>query len=180
MKIRIKCPVCGAILEVVDNPANYEKNVTCPNCKQKNKFKAFKRIIPAETPAGGDETQIEFHRDTTPGYLLDKTTGRRYALNVGRQLVGRKPQKTPPKADIPIETKDPGMSREHLYLDVMKGRDGHYHIYASNAKNLNPTYINDAILKDGDKVGIKHGDILRLCDTPLQYVGNVIDDETTL
>ncbi len=181
--IRIKCPVCGAILEAVDNPANAEKSVKCPNCQQRNKFKDFKRILPtvsAPVASENDETQISCMRKESIGYLLDKATGRRYPLREGKQLVGRKPYKSPPKADIPIETTDQGMSREHLYIDVMAGRDGRFHVYASNAKNQNPTEINGIQLMDGDKVGIRHGDVIKLCDTKLVFVSTPVNDETEI
>lgn len=181
-KIRIKCPVCGAILEAVDDPANAEKNVKCPNCLQRNRFKVFKRIVPAQAPIASedDDTQIASMRKESAGYLLDRLTARRYPLKEGKQLVGRKPHKSPPRADIAIETTDQGMSREHLYIEVMAGRDGRYHVYVSNAKNQNPTEINGTRLADGDKVGIRHGDIIKLCDTQLIYVGTPVDDETEI
>lgn len=181
-KIRIKCPVCGAILEALDDPANVEKNVKCPNCNQRNKFKDFKLIVPSLTPIASenDETQVATKRNDSVGYLLDRETCRRYPLREGKQLIGRKPHKNPPKADIPIETTDQGMSREHLYIEVMSGRDGRYHVYVSNAKNLNSTEINGIVLADGDKVSIKHGDVLKLCDTQLVYISTPVNDETAL
>lgn len=180
-KIRIKCPVCGAVLEAMDDPANAEKYVKCPNCQQRNKFKDFKRMAAsAPIPTVEDETHVQKMRKEFPGYLMDRVSSRRYPLREGKQLVGRKPHKSPPKADVPIETTDQGMSREHLYIDVMAGRDGRYHIYASNAKNQNPTEINGITLADGDKVAIRHGDILKLCDTELVFVGTPINDETVL
>ena len=146
--IRIKCPVCGAVLEVLDDPANAEKNVKCPNCQQRNKFNDFKRVLPAPVPVSPeqDETHIDVMREESAGYLLDRMTGRSYPLHKGKQLVGRNTHKSAPKADIPVETADLGMSREHLFIDVMSGRDGRYHIYVSNAKNQNPTQINGAPL----------------------------------
>lgn len=181
-KIRIKCPVCGAILEVLDDPANAEKNVKCPNCQQRNKYKDFKRIIPSPAPvvSENDETQIASMKKDLAGYLLDRLTGRRYPLREGKQLVGRKPHKSTPKADIPIETTDQGMSREHLFIEVMVGRDGRYHVYVSNAKNQNPTEINGNRLADGDKISIRHGDVIKLCDTQLIYLGTPVNDETEI
>lgn len=60
-KIRIKCPNCGAVLEAVDNPANFDKFVTCPNCKVRNKFQDFVKI--------NDDTVIAVHKKGTIGYL---------------------------------------------------------------------------------------------------------------
>ena len=177
--IRIKCPNCGAILEVVDNPANAGKNVTCPNCKVRNKYSAFKRVI-LRRPVEDDTTQICVRKEDNIGYLIEELSRVQYPLKEGRNLVGRLTKKSPTKADVAIETNDLGMSRAHLYLDVVQGVDGHYHVYASNAKNKNETTINGAKLENGDKIGLKHGDVLKLCDTTLIYVGTPINDETEL
>ena len=181
-RIRIKCPVCGAVLEAFDDPANAGKNVRCPNCLQRNKFIDFKKIVPLPSPVTpeNDETQIAQVKNDLVGYLMDRATYRRYPLSEGKQIVGRKPHRSHPKADIPIETTDQGMSREHLCIEVMAGRDGRYHVYVSNAKNQNPTEINGVKLEDGDKVGIKHGDVIKLCETQLVYVSTPVNDETEI
>ena len=69
-KVRIKCPVCGVILEADDNPSNYEKNVTCPNCRTKNKFSAFKRVLPVSSPVEDSSTVIRAVSTDTIGALL--------------------------------------------------------------------------------------------------------------
>ena len=178
-KIRIKCPNCGAILEAADDPANAGKSVRCPNCKVRNKFNDFKRVI-IRQPSEDDSTQICACLKGDAGYLMEEISRIRYPHKEGRNLVGRKTIKTPSMADVPIETADLGMSREHMYLDVVRGVDGYYHVYASNAKNKNETTINGVKLEDGDKIGLRHGDVLKLCDTRLVYVGTPINDETEL
>ena len=181
-KIQIKCPVCGALLEAFDDPANYTKNVTCPNCKHKGKFTSFlqPKVCPVAARPVNDDTVVSLSRKGSIGYLLDKITGQFYPLKEGRQIIGRKTTRTPSKADVPISTNDQGMSREHLCIDVILGNDAQYHVYASNAKNQNPTTINGKLLEANDKVGVKHGDIIRLCETPLQYVGTPINDSTII
>ena len=90
-KIHIKCPVCGAILEAFDDPANYSKNVTCPNCRHKGRFTSFippkKDAYPAEPI--DDVTVVNQSRKGAVGYLLDKSTGIVYPLREGKQIVGR-------------------------------------------------------------------------------------------
>ena len=186
-KIRIKCPSCGVILEAVDNPANAGKYVVCPSCKVKNHFEDFKRVVAASapkpaTPAPSDDRThiVPRAKAESAGYLLDLLTQKVYPLQEGRQLVGRMTYKTAPKADILIVTEDSGMSREHLFLEVVKARDGRFHVYASNAKNQNPTFINGNPLETGDKIGIRHGDVLTLCNTHLRYVGTPVEDQTVL
>lgn len=187
--IRIKCPVCGAILNAKDDPSNVKKSVTCPNCKERRKFTEFKVIVPvapAAAEAGqepvADETQVCIRRrpESSPGYLLDKATGLSYPIPAGEHFVGRKTSKSPSKADIAIETTDRGMSRLHLKVLCSLAQDGRYHVSVSNAENKNPTLVNGETLVDGDVVGIKHGDILTLCETRLEFVGNPVEDRTEL
>ena len=180
-KIRIKCPFCGAILETLDNPANYAKSIVCPNCKTKNKFKDFKKIMPkAVTAPEDDVTQVNSVSRDNIGCLVEIKTQRRYSLHEGKNLIGRLTTKTPPLADIPIETRDMGISRKHLYIDVMKGRDGLFHAYVYNANNKNATLINGVVLEDDDKIGLKNNDVITLCETKLRYVGSTVDDKTEI
>ena len=189
--IRIKCPNCGAELDVYDDPANVKKSVTCPNCKVRNKFTAFKLVAPAkevpQTPPAGDKTQESDEQEKTqiktkkkpavdPGYFEDKATGMRYDIPDGASTVGRKTTKTPSKADIPVLTSDQFMSRVHMKVQANIGKDGLYHVYVSNAENKNPTLINGKELKGDDVVGVKHGDTLQLGDTMLVYKGSASDE----
>lgn len=179
-KVQIKCPVCGVILEADDNPENYEKNVICPNCRTKNKFSSFKRVLPASFPIEDSSTEIKTVTNETIGALMDPLTGRKYPLSEGRNLIGRMTHKTPSKASVPIPTDNRSMSRSHLFIDVIKGADGHYHAYASNASNQNETRINGVLLEDDDRLSLKHQDVLSLSGTELIYIGNPVDDETVL
>ena len=187
--IRIKCPVCGAILNAKDDPSNVRKSVTCPNCRERRKFTEFKVIVPVDpspVDAGqepvADETQVVLRRrpESSPGYLLDKATGQCYPIPAGEHFIGRKTSKSPSKADIAIETTDRGMSRLHLKILCSLAQDGRYHVSVANAENKNPTLVNGERLIDGDVVGIKHGDVLTLCETRLEFVGNPVEDRTEL
>ena len=176
-RIKIKCPNCGVLLGVKEPPKDVEKIITCPNCKEKNKFCDYRPYVPKKVD---DETEIALPVKESVGQLVDTSTRRNYPLHEGVNLIGRMTYKTPPKADVPIVTEDLGLSRAHLYIQVMKGRDGHYHYYASNASNANPTYLNDKLLEEGDKVGLKSGDKIRTSETVLRFEGNVFDDETEI
>lgn len=173
--IRIKCPNCGAVLGAVDHPANAQKMVVCPNCKVRNRFVDFKRVTPSKVD---DETRMDMFVEGPIGSLVDEKTHKEYPLKEGRNLVGRKPVRDVPKADIPIETDDKGLSRAHLYIDVIKGRDGRWHYYASNASNKNETRINGVKLEDDDRIGITHDDRITSSETTLRFEGTIIDDET--
>jgi hypothetical protein len=179
-KIRIKCPVCGILLEADDNPANYEKHVLCPNCKTRNKFSAFKRVVPVAPEEEDCTTVIREIADDAVGALVDVATGRSYPLREGRNLVGRMTYNSPPAATVPIVTENRKMSRSHLYIHVMRGADGRYHAYASNASNRNATTINGTVLEDGDMISLRYQDVLSLADTRLVYTGGKVNDETEI
>jgi len=169
--IRIKCPNCGAILTVTDNPANAGKNVKCPNCAIRSKYEEFRRI--AEPERCDDRTEIpgETNKPSdTPGKLRDEATGREYPLKEGTNLIGRMTYQSAPKASLPILTEDRGMSRAQFYIDTVMGRDGRYHSYIYNASNKNATSVNSEELQSSDKVGLKDGDIITVSHTKLQFV----------
>ena len=47
-----------------------------------------------------------------------------------------------------------------------------------DARNKNATEINGKKLKDGDMQTLRHGDVIRMNETPLTYIGTPIDDKT--
>lgn len=178
--VRIKCPVCGAILTVADNPSNVGKSVKCPVCKEKHPFTEFKAVqmikedsdrtslgmnLPPE-----DKTQLPVKPSVVSfGYLFDETKNRKYTLTSGTNLIGRKTYQTASAASIPIETEDLGFSRRHLYIDVMKGPDGIIRHYAYNAANKNETTINGVRIEVGDKLILHDSDVIRSASTTLIF-----------
>lgn len=183
--IKFKCPVCGTILMTTAATVDPDKVIRCPNCKEKRPFKEYKSVV-SKTAQEDDKTEYESDaktevnrpKDASPGHFVDRKTGAEYALSEGVFTMGRKPKKEPPFPDIQIVTDDLYMSRLHVKVDVRLAKDGHYHVRLSNAKNQNETYVNGEMLKDGDEVGLKHGDIVKLADTELEYVGTPVDDKT--
>ena len=182
--IRIKCPTCGKLLKLgvssesdlsKFDPSKKKGNLICPNCKEKQPWAAYKVI---EGKSDTDETQIVSPLHDTIGRLFDETTRKEYPLKEGRQLIGRMTYKAPPKADVPVETQDLGFSRSQFYLRVMKGRDGRYHTYISEASHSNPTFVNGQQLSPDDENVLKHNDRIAVSETTLRFIGTLIDDKT--
>ena len=180
-KIKIKCPFCGKILIVADNPANAGKRLRCPACKEMSDFEDFKRVVEQKV---SDETEVNLgSRTISDGFsLTDKLTGKSYKLHQGRNLIGRMTYKGTPKADVPICTEDMGFSREHLNIEVVRGCDGIFHCYASNASNKNDTFINGELLSGDDKIGLESGDQIKSSTTTLifHHSDSSFDDGTQL
>ena len=62
--IRIKCPVCGAILNAKDDPSNVKKSVTCPNCKET--ISVDEDVLSYDSircPKCGEKLEFEFDED---------------------------------------------------------------------------------------------------------------------
>ena len=176
--IKIKCPNCGAILSVYDDPSNERKSVRCPACNEKHKFVEFKIVTPMldedKTCIGGDsrgedKTELPNQIESSIGYLLNEADGHKYPLCEGLNLLGRMTYKQAPVASVPIVTEDRGFSRKHLYIEVTKGPDGQYRHYAYNAANKNATSVNETTLEEGDKVILHTGDRIESSKTILVF-----------
>lgn len=178
-KIRVVCPNCGKVLKLDNNPAYRDKLIKCPTCGVANPFTLFKPFVqPAKTGKNEEEdtTQIVKRHDDTSGYFMDDKTSLKYFIPDGeKSLFGRMTLQSPSKADVPIdvyysEGLDKGISRSHFWIQSVLSADGQYHVYISNAKNVNRTYINGVVLDDGDVVGLKDGDTVSCSNMVLRYV----------
>ena len=178
--IKIKCPTCGAILSVADDPSNIRKSVKCPVCEEKHRFTEFKSIQNKVeesdrtrlgiNPKQNDRTELPMlSRPASFGYLLDERHQRKYALRAGLNLIGRKTYQTIPVATIPIETDDLGFSRKHIYIEAITGPDGIVRHYAYNAQNKNETTVNGHPLRAEDKVILHDSDAIRSSSTLLIF-----------
>lgn len=193
--IRFKCPVCGVNLASKAISIDPEKIIECPNCHEKNPFKAYKRLVPKQdpkpVPAPDSETETETEKESKTsyermkendlGYFLDRKTGMKYDLpGVGTFSMGRKPRREPPFPDIAIVTEDAGMSRLHVNVKVSRKNDGRYHVFVSNKENRNGTYINGRLLQSGMEPELMAESVLKLNETELVYKKSSSEDETAV
>lgn len=188
--IKIKCPFCGTVLSVKNQPGIENKHVTCPICKNKYPFTEFKRTTPScqedtdtEYP-GMDRKHEEEHTTTelpqmnfTLGRLKVVGTAKAFQLRTGRNVVGRKSVKS--QADFQIDTAEKrAMSREHLLIEVKKmPAKGFVHYVSLCKEKVNKTFIGNEPLVYGDVLILGHGDVIRLPDATLKF--EIPDDEAT-
>lgn len=192
--IQIKCPFDGAVLSVKNQPGIETKNVTCPVCRHRYPFTQFKRVAPpvrsnesdTEYPVGEDRTSYEAEEKTKignrPNYTLGKVTvvdsGLSYQLRPGRNVIGRKGQKS--GANFQIDTADKrSMSREHIVIDVKKHPvKGFVHYVSLYKEKVNQTFICNEPLLYGDCIVLNHGDLIKLPDATLRF--EISDGEETV
>lgn len=198
--IQIKCPFDGAVLSVKNQPGIETKNVTCPICKHKYPFTQFKRVTQAannddpdtEYPGGEERTNYDGEHTSyggeekteigkQPNYTLGKVTaigsGVSYQLRPGRNVIGRKGQKS--EANFQIDTADKrSMSREHIVIEVKKlPLKGFVHYVSLYKEKVNKTSIGNEPLLFGDCIVLNHGDIIKLPDASLKF--EIPDGEET-
>lgn len=183
MEIKIKCPHCGKILRLTDNPNINKAVFTCPVCKEKNKVGNCQRIVDAPiqniaseetqysfhsfSAAGGDETQFIGAQSKQPnvGVLVDNG-GKTYKLTFGVSTIGRKA--TTSIALVQIDTDDRTMSRNHAIIEVKAAGEQVIHILRNSA-NKNPSYINGTLIEGCDQFVLNNGDRIKMGMTELTF-----------
>ena len=195
-EIKIKCPTCGKVLRLNDTPNINAASFTCPVCKEKHVVGNCQRYNPAPQPSapsseetqyggarsmqtGGDETRIS--SGTRQGYgdetrigaapqakvgMLVDAHGATYQLAVGINTIGRKASSS--TASVQIATDDRTMSRNHAVIEVRYAGGQLLHIL-KNGANKNPSYLNNALVNQGDQLILNNGDRLKMGNTILTF-----------
>lgn len=191
--IQIKCPFCGALLSVKALPGIENKSITCPVCKQTNKYAQYMAATaggasgamhsgaPAPQPHGfgGAEDATQYGpMNFNIGRLRLAGTGITYQLLPGKNEVGRKSSNS--SVDFQIDTGvNRRMSRNHLTVEVVKEpHKGFVHYVSLSKENVNPTTVDgNPLLYGVDKVILHNGAVIRLPDAELRF--EMPDEEAT-
>lgn len=189
--IQIKCPFDGAVLSVRNQPGIDTKNVTCPICKHKYPFSRFRRVTSASSaadpgtqyPQSEEPTSYGAGINTAPevnltlGKVTVIGTGVSFQLRPGRNIIGRKAQKS--DANFQIDTgENRAMSREHIVIEVKKvPLKGFVHYVSLYKEKVNTTLVGNDPLLYGDCLVLNHGDRIRLPDATLRF--DIPDGEET-
>jgi len=183
--IKAKCPGCGVILEVTNINNEPQRQIVCPNCG-KNLLVPFYKLqdAPAQQSGAGDgraqqptkpqaeeyHTQLGEYKPASQQHTQRcalTCNGMKYPLKMGANRVGRMAQTQ--KADVPIQTTDMYMSREHVIINVADV-NGVIKADIANYKNKNATLVNGVPLKAGDSIFLHHGDRIQMGDTTMIFV----------
>ncbi len=171
-ELLIKCPNCGAIIQIKNMPNIEKASVKCPICQERSAVRDCKRV---NNVPQSEETDLNIRRGSREHTKYRNTEAQNlgrlrvldgsnatYKLKLGRNIIGRKASVT--KADIQLQATQ-RMSREHLIIDVQEEMGNTYSHRASLYKeHVNNTYIGASRLEYGDRVRLHNGDIIRLPD----------------
>lgn len=185
MKIlKIQCPKCGVIISLRNVPNLLTKSLECPRCHCVNKIVDY-YLPQSEQKEVRDEGATRYAGHLNPqnnnrnlqnglpevkeklGTLLDKSTGEKYQLLNGRNVIGRKSNTS--SSNVQILTSDLHVSRQHFYIDVDKNGAGYYYVI-SNANKRNKTKVNEQILDNGDQIQLTKGDVIQIGSVKLEFV----------
>ena len=182
-EIKVKCPTCGKVLRLEDEPNINLKTFTCPNCKEKHRVGNCQRYNPAPPPpapsgeetqygavppakhSGGEETLVGAPVQQKVG-SLDDGNGATYHLVMGFNTIGRKADSS--TASVKIATSDRTMSRNHAVIEVREVNGKLLHIL-KNGANKNPSYLNDVQIAQDDQLILNDGDRIKMGSTVLTF-----------
>ena len=184
--IQIKCPFCGALLSVKALPGIENRSITCPVCRQTNRFAQYRAATAgAATPTGlppngyADDGATQYGpMNFSIGRLRLAGTGVTYQLTPGKNEVGRKSSNSTVAFQIDTGV-NRRMSRNHLTIDVVKEpHKGFVHYVSLSKENVNPTTVDgNPLLYGVDKVILHNGAVIRLPDAELRF--EIPDEEST-
>lgn len=176
-EIKVRCPKCGKVLRLADNPNIDNAVFTCPVCHEKNRVGDCQRIVEQNIASeetqygyapssGGEETQIV---GSTPqmnvGSLVDGV-GSTYQLRLGINTIGRKAASS--NASVQINVDDRYMSRNHAVIEVKNVGGQTLHIFRNGA-NKNPSYINGTLVDATDQIILNNNDRIKLGMTEIRF-----------
>lgn len=190
--LKVKCPKCGKIFIIADQPGIDSKTFTCLVCQTRSLI-GQNRFVPQQRQPSllGEETQYGpisgrgiTSEDTQYAETLGKNgketivdslnklaclidnSGKNYRLNIGINTIGRKANSS--TATVQIAVEDKYMSRNHAVVEV-RNVGGQIIYIVKNGANKNPSYLNGSLIGEKDQLILNDGDRLKLGYTELTF-----------
>ena len=161
----IKCPSCGAVLQVKNSKNEEVKIINCPQCSTVLRVRFLKRtdeVMDAETHIVGGgrgcETMIARAKSAS-GKAFILCEGKSYELHEGTNIVGRRASSS--TANVQLDVTDRYMSRLNAAIKVNKA-EGRLTVTLANHKNQNPIMVGTLQLLPGDEVMLGDNDVFTM------------------
>jgi predicted Zn finger-like uncharacterized protein len=158
----VTCPSCNARLRLNEKALSPQNPyINCVRCNTRIMIE-----LPKE-PAPLIEDHTFIFEPAEVGWVIvhdEFTEAQTLPLKPGKQTVGRSSPNKP--CDVMITSQDRYMSRTHLIVEVVRGKDGVYKYWVSeHPECTNPTFIDTYPLKRGTTVELVDGVIMQLGKT---------------
>lgn len=176
-KIIITCPQCGKSARVPKGNPNKTIRCSNPECGFIGSMMLYtqKKIKAQMTTGRTTSTSSETVLMTAPqtpatagtGWLKVVSTGNRFPLKTGSNIVGR--EHPTGHADIAIPCNDNYMSRHHIKIEgVITSKGTEYRLSDNNSTNK--VKLNGSTLPPGDIVILKSGDRIIIGHTQIEFI----------
>jgi uncharacterized protein YbaR (Trm112 family) len=164
-KKRIKCPVCGSLLDISFKDDGGIKHISCPVCKSRLKINlgalASQQGNKQEEPQNADdESETIIRRAPRRAVFRIVYNGIPFELKDGQNTIGRKAGSS--RASLQIPTGDMTTSRSHLMIEVNTDANGNKYATLVNHNNTNATMVNEVEINNGDVIKLSDGDQIRM------------------
>lgn len=160
---RIRCPKCENYLTF--NETKYTEGQSlvfvCEHCKKQFSIRLGKTKMKA--PQKDDNPDENEYKEAFGNItVIENVFGFKQVLplregdnKIGRRCVGT-------VVDVPIETSDMSMDRNHCVINVKRNKQGKLVYTLRDAPSLTGTFLNNEILGDKDRIRIEDGAIVTI------------------
>ncbi len=166
--IIIICPTCGAEIEIEYRPEYDNKSLTCRECHVRSAFTEWgKNGVASNSFPTPQPTASPIGKLIVPSLPVTD-----FQLREGINIIGRGFEQTKSQATIkiPINADPQRTSREHIIIEVSKSKHQEYTYTLSLYKEaVNKTAINNTKIGYGDRIKLKHGDVIHLPDVDVIF-----------
>lgn len=165
---RIRCPKCENYLSFDETKYTEGQSLVfvCEHCKKQFSIRLGKTKMKAPRKEERlDES--EFAQECGSITVIENVFSFKQVLplHLGDNLVGRRQPGNP--IDVPIETSDPSMDRNHCIVNVRRNRQGDLVYTLRDNDSLTGTFLMNELLEGKDRRRIVEGDIFTLGATTL-------------
>lgn len=165
---RIRCPKCEAYLTFDETKYSEGQSLVfvCDQCKKQFSIRLGKTKMKA-TQKEERLDEKEFQDAWGSLTVIENVFSFKQVLPLheGDNLIGRRQPGSP--IDVPVETSDPSMDRNHCILNVRRNRQGECIYTLRDNDSLTGTFLMNELLAPKERRRIYEGDILTLGATTL-------------
>lgn len=176
---RVRCPKCENFLTFDETKYTKGQSLVfiCENCGKQFSIRLGKSKL-HKTRKEENIDEEAFKESFGSITVIENVFGFKQVLPLkeGDNMIGRRCVGT--IVEVPIETSDMSMDRNHCIINVRKKKDGEIVYTLRDAPSLTGTFLNNEILNDKDRIRIEDGAIVTIGATT--FILRAGEDDTTV
>ncbi len=165
---RVRCPKCDNYITFDETKYSEGQSLVfvCDACKKQFGIRIGKSKLNATRKEEVLDEQAN-KQDFGSIVAIENVFGYKQVLPLqeGDNIIGRRNKGT--EVQVPIETNDPSMDRQHCVLNVKRNKQGKVIYTLRDNDSITGTFLMNEILGDKDRVRIEEGAIITLGATTL-------------